>query len=176
MTFNRTIVLTIAAAAMLGFALPACSQPAPGQQDSSQNASGQAASANTAPSGGRGYGRPVTLSEYQARFRDRIMQADTDHDNRVSLAEWSAYRAERVGQGGGGGRGGRDFGDPNRQFQVMDVNHDGYVTPAEIDAASAERFARMDANHDGVLTPDERRALRGGGTVGEPTQPLPPPQ
>ena len=48
---------------------------------------------------------------------------------------------------------------------MMDANHDGYVTPAEIDAISAQRFARMDANHDGVVTPDERRAMRGGTVV-----------
>jgi Ca2+-binding EF-hand superfamily protein len=120
----------------------------------------------------------VTLAEYQARSRDRILQADADHDGRVSLAEWTAYQTERregsngEGRGGDGGRwGGRGFGgDPARQFQMMDANHDGYVTPTEIDAASAERFARMDANHDGMLTPDERRPMRGGG---EPEQPPP---
>ena len=40
---------------------------------------------------------------------------------------------------------------------MLDADHDGFVTVAEIDAASAARFARMDANHDGVVTPD--RAL-----------------
>ncbi len=183
MNSKRTFALAVAAATVLGFALPACSQPAP-----DQDASGQPALGGASPSGGsygrmgggRGFGRSMTLADYQARFRDRIMQADTDHDGRVSLAEWTAYRAERSGEGQGGeGSGGRHggFGDPARQFQMMDANHDGYVTPAEIDAASAERFARMDANHDGVLTPDERRAMRGGGMGGgEPTQPLPPPQ
>ena len=176
MTQNRTFALAVAAAAALSFALPACSQPAPGQDSSAQPASGEGSGPGyRPPGGGRGDGRPVTLAEYQARFHDRIMQADTDHDGRVSLAEWTAYRAERGKEGGGGRRGG--FGDPTRQFQMMDANHDGYVTPAEIDVASAERFARMDANHDGVLTPDERRAMRGGGMGGgEPAQPLPPPQ
>ena len=194
MNRHRTVALTVAAAAVLACALPACSQPG-------SNASGQPASAGgphpgagygAPPSGGRGFGRSLTLADYQARFRDRILQADADRDGRVSLAEWTAYRAERraerqgaegpggEGQGGEGAESGRG-GDPARQFERMDANRDGYVTPAEIDAVSAQRFARLDANHDGVLTPDERHAMRGGrgGGVmgdGEPTQPLPPPQ
>ena len=194
MNSQKTLALTVAAAAVLACALPACSQPG-------SNASGQPAPPGGPPPGtgygppvgvGRGFGRSVTLAEYQARFRDRIMQADTDRDGRVSLAEWTAYRAERnaerrgpegpgaEGQGGEGAEG-RRGGDPTRQFERMDANRDGYVTPAEIDAVSAQRFARLDANHDGVLTANERHAMRGGrggGAMGagEPTQPLPPPQ
>ena len=97
----------------------------------------------------------------------------------MSLAEWTAYRAARDGEGEGARESGRGFGDPTRQFQMMDANRDGYVTAAEIDAVSAQRFARLDANHDGVLTPDERRAMYRGGREGamggEPAQPLPQP-
>ena len=175
MILNRTLAFAAAAAAVLSFALPVCAQPPPGPYGSGQPAGSPPAEGYGQPNGGRGYGRPITLAEYQARFRDRIMAADTDHDGRVSLAEWTAYRAQRGGEGGGRHGGGGGLGDPTRQFQMMDANRDGYVTPAEIDAASTARFARMDANHDGVLTPDERRPMRGGGMGGEPTQPLPPP-
>ena len=69
-------------------------------------------------------------------------------------------------------------GDSSRMFERIDANHDGYITPDEIDAASAHRFDRMDANHDGVLTPDERANGRhgygGGPESGEPAQPLSP--
>jgi hypothetical protein len=111
--------------------------------------------------GGGGWNTPQTLAEFQARYRERLMRADTDGDGRISLAEWTAAHPPR--DGGEGPR-----GDPAAQFQRLDTNHDGYLEPAEIDAMSAERFARMDANHDGVLTPDERRAMwRGGGRGGE---------
>ena len=123
---------------------------------------------------GRTGGRPVTLAEFQARYRDRLMRADTDHDGRISLAEFMATLHAQPGADGEG-RG----GDPQRQFQRLDANHDGFITPAEIDAVSAERFARMDANQDGVVTPEERMAARGGGYGGPgggAVQPLPPPQ
>jgi hypothetical protein len=178
---TKTLALAAAAAAALACAPPAFSQPAPGQAVSGQawpdGSLSPAEGYGPHRGGGRGFGRPVTLADYQARFRDRILQADTDHDGRVSLAEWTAYRAARGGDEEGGHEGGRGFGDPTRQFQMMDANRDGYVTASEIDAVSAERFARLDANHDGVVSPDERRALRGGATGGgEPAQPLPPPQ
>ncbi len=176
MNTKKSFALAVAAATTLGLALPACAQPVAGPVATpGADAAGQAAPA--APGGygvhgdGHGYGRPMTLADYQARSRERVMRADTDHDGRVSLAEWNAYQADRSGgadHGGGRWRGGGFGGDPAGQFQMMDANHDGYVTPAEVDAMSAERFARMDANHDGVVTPDERRALRGGGGEGQP--------
>ena len=120
---------------------------------------------------GRGDGRTMTLADYQARYRERVMRDDADQDGRVSLAEWTAARAARRSDGNGQGRGGGG-GDPGRQFQMIDANGDGYLTPAEIDEASARRFARLDADHDGLLTPDERRAMRhGGGEGGEPGSP-----
>lgn len=107
----------------------------------------------------------MTLAEFQMRQRNRLMKADTDHDGRISLAEWTAWHQAHPGPNGG-------RGDPGRMFARLDMNHDGYITPDEIDAMSAKRFAHMDANHDGVVTPDERAALHGG--EGEPAQPLTP--
>jgi Ca2+-binding EF-hand superfamily protein len=89
----------------------------------------------------------VTLAQFQARRLARVMKADTDHDGRISLAEWMAAHAKGPG-------------DPARQFERLDADHDGFVTPAEIQPMLAKRFARLDANHDGVLSPDEIAAAR----------------
>ncbi len=162
-------ILTLAAA--LATALPALAQPAPSD--------GPPPPAYQPAAGGGG--GSVTLAEFQARYRTRLMRADTDHDGRISLSEFMAAR-EGQGRGDGQGAGGAPSGrDPDRQFQRLDSNRDGYVTPAEIDAVSAQRFARMDADHDGVLTPQERLAARNHGGFegqggGAPVQPLPPPQ
>ncbi len=110
-------------------------------------------------------GTGMKLAEFQARQRAHVMRADTDHDGRVSLAEWTAWRAAHPGPGSG-------RGDPVKMFHRLDANHDGYITPDEIDAQSARRFARMDANQDGLVTPDERAAMRQGGD--EPAEPLSP--
>ncbi len=107
----------------------------------------------------------VTLAQFQMRQRNRLMKADTDHDGRISLAEWTAWQEAHPGPNG-------VHGDPARMFARLDLNHDGYITPDEIDAMAARRFARADANHDGVVTPEERAALRGGAE--EPAQPLTP--
>jgi hypothetical protein len=106
-------------------------------------------------------GGAMTVAQFQARQRRQLMRADTDHDGRISLAEWTTWRAAHPGHG-----------DPARMFQRLDANHDGYITPDEVDALSARRFARMDVNHDGVVTPDERRAARPAGE--ETVQPLSP--
>ena len=159
----------LAFAGLLCSASVALAQPAPDQPPAAEGA----APGDAPPAGGDRYGGgSQTLAEFQARYRERLMRADADHDGRVSLAEWTAAHPPR--DGGEGYGGGRGWGDPARQFQMLDADHDGFVTPAEIDAVSAARFTRMDANHDGVLTPDERMAMRHGGSRrGGPDAPSP---
>ena len=53
-----------------------------------------------------------------------------------------------MGGGGRGGMGMRMFGDQ------------GFITLEQMRARALERFDRADANHDGVLTPAERQAAR----------------
>ncbi len=173
----KPVLTLLALAVILAPAAPSLAQP--GSADGPPPAYGQGGAAGQ---GGGG----VTLAEFQARYRARLMRADTDHDGRISLSEFMAARERQdQGQGSGDGQGsaegqGGQGRNPTRQFQILDSNRDGYVTPAEIDAVSAQRFARMDANHDGVLTPEERAASRGrrsyGGEGGSAVQPLPPPQ
>jgi hypothetical protein len=108
-----------------------------------------------------------SLADFQAAARQRLMQADTDHDGKLSQSEFAAGMAAlRAGEGrsdrpdgarspgGGGGR------DPSRMFKMLDSNGDGFLDAAEIDAMSARRFARMDANGDGKVTAEEREAGR----------------
>jgi hypothetical protein len=79
-----------------------------------------------------------------------------------------AADAQRPGQGGFGsppgvpgfGRGmrGPDFGVPGG-FGILqyDVNADGKVTKAELDAAARKTFNELDGNKDGSATPEEIR-------------------
>jgi hypothetical protein len=119
----RTAVIALAILALP--VLPAAAQPA----DGDMRPMGQAGPA------------AMSLSDFQAMQRARMMRMDTDHDGRVSLAEWAAWHAAHPGHGAGG--------DPARMFQRLDLNHDGYVSADEIDAASARRFARMHAGRQG---------------------------
>ena len=119
---------------------------------------------------------PMTLQQFQQERVARTMQADNDHDGRVSKAEWEAYRASHPsGHGHGDGGGHENAGDgpprrfdPDAMFARLDTNGDGYLTPDEIAAQAAERFRRMDRNGDGVLTPDEMHPRWGDGTPAPP--------
>jgi len=96
-------------------------------------------------SGGAGGGpnmRNLTLQQFQARQVANLMRMDTDHDGRVSLAEWAAWREAHPGRGGGQGDSARKA-DPARTFARLDLNHDGYITSDEMAAGAARRYARM---------------------------------
>ena len=101
----------------------------------------------------------VTQAEYQNSRRAFLLRADQDKDGKISAAEW-AKGAERVRsevreQGVDGwtviGKAGL--------FATLDTDKDGFVTPAEIDAATGPRFARFDLNHDGAITRTEANKL-----------------
>ena len=87
----------------------------------------------------------LTLEKFEARREKAFMQADTDNDGKVSLAEWTAFQTARKAKG-----------DPAKSFARIDANKDGFVDKGELDAFLAKRFAKLDKNGDGVLGADER--------------------
>lgn len=101
----------------------------------------------------------VTQTEYQNSRRTFLMRADHDKDGKISAAEWAKgaerVRAEAREEGVDGwpkvGKAGL--------FEVLDTDKDGFVTPAEIDAATGPRFIKYDLNHDGVITRTEAAKL-----------------
>jgi hypothetical protein len=111
--------------------------------------------------GPQGYGgrnmRNLTLQQFQARQVANLMKMDTDHDGRVSLAEWTAWHEAHPGRGGGPV-------DPARSFARIDVNRDGYITQDEMSAMAATRYARMQGGAPGM----------GPGGGNPPPQPLGP--
>jgi hypothetical protein len=110
------------------------------------------------PQGARNMGK-VTLQQFQARQASHMMRMDTDHDGRISLAEWTAWHEAHPG------RNGAPF-DPARSFARLDLNHDGFITPDEIASMAAKRYARMQqGGGPGMMRP-------GGGNP--PPQPLGP--
>jgi len=120
-----------------------------------------------AGSGAQGYGpqgpgggqamRNMTLQQFQDRQIANLKRMDTDHDGRVSLAEWTAWHDAHPGRGAG-------QADPARSFARIDLNHDGYITPDEMAAIAAKRYARMQGAAPGM----------GPGGENPPPQPLGP--
>ena len=101
--------------------------------------------------GGGGGFAATTLPVFQQRFAARFMQADTDHDGRISAQEWTAWRASRPNA----------KGDPARQFQRLDLNHDGYLTTDEINTFSARVFQRRQARRAGQAASPQSAAAEG---------------
>jgi Ca2+-binding EF-hand superfamily protein len=87
----------------------------------------------------------LTLEKFEARREKTFMQADTDNDGKVSLAEWTAFQTARKAKG-----------DPAKSFARIDTNKDGFIDKDELDTFLAKRFAKLDTNGDGVLGADER--------------------
>ncbi len=70
----------------------------------------------------------------------------------------SAAIADNAGHGGGG----RDMmmGPPMLNFDTVDANKDGKITPDELTAARAAQVKSVDSNGDGKLSVDELAAMR----------------
>jgi Ca2+-binding EF-hand superfamily protein len=96
----------------------------------------------------------LSLAEMQASCRQVVMAADTDNDGRISVREWAeAARNQKQRLNDLGLSGWRSSSDDI--FVRVDVDRDGFVTAAEVDAASLRRFNLKDVNQDGFITFDE---------------------
>ena len=88
------------------------------------------------------------------------MKADTNHDGKVSRAEWDTFAtavrrdldlggvkgAERIGQGA--------------WWTELDANKDGMVTPAEINEVTKAKFDQYDADGNHMISRAEAQHVR----------------
>lgn len=98
----------------------------------------------------------LDISEVPARMQNVFKRGDTNHDGKLTPDE---IRAMAIHQG-------MPAGNPSLPFEhgiptandpllyVIDTNHDGILSAAEI-AASSTSLLSLDRNHDGAITPDE---------------------
>ncbi|MEI9965630.1 MAG: EF-hand domain-containing protein [Caulobacteraceae bacterium] len=107
---------------------------------------GSAALAQDAPEG------RVTLAQFQARREARLTAMDTDHDGKVSKAEFTAAMQAR---------GGRRAGMADAMFARQDLNGDGFITRDEVDKSAADMFAQMDPDHTGYVDMSQMRGMHG---------------
>jgi hypothetical protein len=101
----------------------------------------------------------VTAAEYQANRRAFLMRGDHNKDGKLSQAEWDQGAARVRQEVRETGTEGWQLIGKGGLFATLDANKDGFVTPAEIDTATAARFAQLDGDHDGVITRKESAAL-----------------
>jgi len=107
----------------------------------------------------------VTLAEFKASSAERqtrmFARMDANKDGRITQAEADAAgkKAEAAGRTGPNG------GPPGGMVMRMDANKDGAVTKAELAAMGERRFQTADTNKDGWLSKGEllmMRQRRGG--------------
>lgn len=95
-------------------------------------------------------------AEAPRRLQPNFARFDADRDGRLTAAELQAGRQAMAAERRAGGKA-RAEGRTG-----ADVDRDGVVTRAEMDAQVRARFARLDVDRDGFVTRDERRAGRAG--------------
>jgi len=89
-------------------------------------------------------------ARYAKRLDQTFSNLDTNKDGQLSPAEFKA----------GSPMPQRPQPDPVRLLGEMDANKDLKITLAEFGAPTLANFDRIDTNHDGVVTPDEAQKAR----------------
>ena len=80
-----------------------------------------------------------------------MMEMDSNHDGKISRVEFTAGMQARMAKQGGDG----PPGGAGSLFQRDDRDGDGFITRAELDQQTAQRFARLDAGHAGFISVDQ---------------------
>jgi hypothetical protein len=109
----------------------------------------------------------VTLAEFKAMEQQRqtrmFARMDANSDGKITQAEMDSarQRADAAGRSPAPGAPGG-----GRLLVRLDANHDGALTKAEMAAMTEQRFKRADTNNDGWLSKGEllmmRQRMRGG--------------
>lgn len=94
---------------------------------------------------------PISRADFIAGNKAQFAAIDANHDGAVTKDELVAAMTARFG------------GTPPQQivdriFAQMDTNGDGKATADEVEKRAADRFDKWDTNHDGMLSPEEMQA------------------
>jgi Ca2+-binding EF-hand superfamily protein len=90
-------------------------------------------------------------------FTGLFARADSNKDGAVTRAEFETMGEQlrtRMQHASMARRGG------SRLFETADSNKDGRISQAELQQSALANFDRMDLNHDGTITPEERQQAR----------------
>lgn len=91
----------------------------------------------------------ISKAEFEAAVTARFMDADVNHDGKVTLEGMKQAREKRRAE--------RE----KRFFDSLDTNHDGVISQDEIKAHADMMFAKLDTKKTGSLSADELKAGHG---------------
>jgi collagen type III alpha len=101
----------------------------------------------------------IAKDEAPERIAANFDKLDTNKDGFITPDE---LKARPPGAGGPGGPGGARP-NPEDIFKRLDKNGDGKIAKDEAPERIAANFEKLDANKDGFITPEELKAARPGG-------------
>lgn len=94
---------------------------------------------------------PISRADFLAGNKAQFAALDANHDGVVTKDELVAAMTARFGSA-----------PPqpivDRIFASLDTNGDGKATADEVEKHAEERFDKWDTNHDGTLSPEEIQA------------------
>ena len=106
----------------------------------------------------------VTLAEFKAMESGRqtrmFTRMDINKDGKITQAEMEAARKRMEAEGRGPPAGARPPGAGGGFLMRMDANKDGSVSKAEMGAMTGQRFTMADTNNDGWLSKGELLMMR----------------
>ncbi len=106
----------------------------------------------------------VTLAEFKASQAERqarmFARMDANKDGKISQPELDAARQRMEADGRSPPPGARPGGPAGGFLARFDTNKDGFVSKAEMSAMSEQRFRMADTNNDGWLSKGELLMMR----------------
>jgi len=108
----------------------------------------------------------LAADKVDPKLRAEFDKSDLNHDGFLSRAEVMA-RVNRMDVGKQKMPAGKAQAIAGAFFNTADANHDGKVSPVEMQGLFRALASRYDTNHDGVVSLEERAAARAA-VVGAP--------